>query len=685
MLAKNMLLPEVNVKPEIAKEPSVKPRESSNQQSSFDQQRDDFNQVMQRTREEQHRQAQQERRSELQAQEKRAQQEASEAKANQSRSQETNSRAENNARTKDRETDVSKTSESRTDNQNDAELEQTTATDKKQSEHSASSVDEVENKAVDKAQADVEQSSLDKPEADIEKQFTIDNQKQAEKQPDEIDTTWLDTVLNIVNSQAKDDEQSQTDIDAQQQQAISLEALMYAKDEQQSQKSLEQLLAELQNKSDNLKAKLGSESNESEEVKALQQLNKLSELNELALSVVEKKLSEQKSLQQTQAEGEQAQLDLAELKNLLKDKLQSESSEVTQELGQKLDAEEKAESSEDKPKPTLAQLIYAQEQARLSAKANSEANVVASQQTAETSSKQIDASVLEKSTLIEFELNQRRQVLRQAMMAQENQLTENKTKVIDLGAAPVVNLTANGTSEEAKNSAKSVMNAFVSELQQQQTNAEVPTENKTQTNPEQKLMDSLSASVLESLAPKNNAQDIKPEKVDVAGVMVDKTLQAPKLENIANVKNEVMIRENILFNKQELANHMQQQIGLMLSRNMKSVDIRMDPPELGAMQVRLAVTNDQATVSFVVSNQQTKDALEASLPKLREMLEQQGVELADSNVQQDNSQQQKDMSEEGSDSSNGQALGQANDETEEESLTQKRASINSPWNVSYYA
>ena len=151
----------------------------------------------------------------------------------------------------------------------------------------------------------------------------------------------------------------------------------------------------------------------------------------------------------------------------------------------------------------------------------------------------------------------------------------------------------------------------------------------------------------ELLDTKTSDMDNRSTKVNVAGVTLDKTMQMPKLENLAQAKNEVVVRENILFNKQELANQMQTQVGLMMARNMKSVDIRLDPPELGSMQVKLSVQNDQASVSFVVSSSQAKDALEQSLPKLKEMLEQQGMQLADSDVQHGDGQRQEQAEDEG--------------------------------------
>jgi flagellar hook-length control protein FliK len=179
----------------------------------------------------------------------------------------------------------------------------------------------------------------------------------------------------------------------------------------------------------------------------------------------------------------------------------------------------------------------------------------------------------------------------------------------------------------------------------------------------------------------------KPELVDVNGVQLDKTLQLPKLEQLSQAKNETLLRENILFNKQELANHMQQQVGLMLSKNMKSIDIRLDPPELGAMQIKLTMNNDQAAVSFVVSNQQAKDALDVSLPRLRELLEQQGMDLAESDVQHGSAQGESTTGDDnnGANSGNGMSNDDAQDDANLHAQEQLNRAIKSPWNVDYYA
>ncbi|MCG9554147.1 flagellar hook-length control protein FliK [Vibrio sp. Isolate31] len=88
----------------------------------------------------------------------------------------------------------------------------------------------------------------------------------------------------------------------------------------------------------------------------------------------------------------------------------------------------------------------------------------------------------------------------------------------------------------------------------------------------------------------------------------------------------------------ELANEqVAEKVQMMMSKNLKNLDIRLDPPELGQMKIRMTMNNDVANVHFTVNSQQARDVIEQTLPRLREMLAQQGMQLADSSVQQQSS------------------------------------------------
>ena len=68
------------------------------------------------------------------------------------------------------------------------------------------------------------------------------------------------------------------------------------------------------------------------------------------------------------------------------------------------------------------------------------------------------------------------------------------------------------------------------------------------------------------------------------------------------------------------------------SQNLKSAEIQLDPAELGRMEVRIDLTKDQAQVTFLSPHAGVRDALEGQMPRVREMLTQQGMTLMDVNV-----------------------------------------------------
>ncbi|MCW8328184.1 flagellar hook-length control protein FliK [Photobacterium sp. SDRW27] len=94
------------------------------------------------------------------------------------------------------------------------------------------------------------------------------------------------------------------------------------------------------------------------------------------------------------------------------------------------------------------------------------------------------------------------------------------------------------------------------------------------------------------------------------------------------------------LSKEQAGEQIAERMQMMMSKNLKHVDIRLDPPELGKLQIKLSLNQDQASVQFTVGNQQTRDLVEQAMPRLRELLNQQGLQLAQSSVQQDSSRQQ---------------------------------------------
>jgi flagellar hook-length control protein FliK len=90
--------------------------------------------------------------------------------------------------------------------------------------------------------------------------------------------------------------------------------------------------------------------------------------------------------------------------------------------------------------------------------------------------------------------------------------------------------------------------------------------------------------------------------------------------------------------RKDFTHSVKEKVMVMINQKINQLEIRLDPAELGSMHVKVNLQNEQAVVSFVVQNSQTKDVLEQNIGKLKEMLADSGIDVGESNIeQQDNS------------------------------------------------
>ena len=81
-----------------------------------------------------------------------------------------------------------------------------------------------------------------------------------------------------------------------------------------------------------------------------------------------------------------------------------------------------------------------------------------------------------------------------------------------------------------------------------------------------------------------------------------------------------------------LLKDLQQQFATLDEGTSRTVELRLDPPELGRVTVRISMVGDEARVAFTAAQGGAREALEAALPKLREMFEQAGLSLGEAQV-----------------------------------------------------
>ena len=70
----------------------------------------------------------------------------------------------------------------------------------------------------------------------------------------------------------------------------------------------------------------------------------------------------------------------------------------------------------------------------------------------------------------------------------------------------------------------------------------------------------------------------------------------------------------------------------MVQGDQQFARLQLNPPQLGPLEVRVSVNQDQTSVSFLASHAVVREALEAALPRLREMFDQQSMQLVRADV-----------------------------------------------------
>ena len=105
-----------------------------------------------------------------------------------------------------------------------------------------------------------------------------------------------------------------------------------------------------------------------------------------------------------------------------------------------------------------------------------------------------------------------------------------------------------------------------------------------------------------------------------------------KFFNSGNVnqvsQHPLTTKSSEVVSSSELATHLR----VLKSSGGGEARLQLHPAELGRMVVSLIMEGDEARVSFVVDTSQAKQAVEASLPRLRDLMNEAGLSLTDADV-----------------------------------------------------
>jgi len=70
----------------------------------------------------------------------------------------------------------------------------------------------------------------------------------------------------------------------------------------------------------------------------------------------------------------------------------------------------------------------------------------------------------------------------------------------------------------------------------------------------------------------------------------------------------------------------------MVKGDQQMAELKITPPNLGTIEVKLTINHDQASVSFVSNHAAVRDAIEQAIPRLREMMQDESINLTDVDV-----------------------------------------------------
>ncbi|WP_410171355.1 flagellar hook-length control protein FliK [Aeromonas jandaei] len=179
--------------------------------------------------------------------------------------------------------------------------------------------------------------------------------------------------------------------------------------------------------------------------------------------------------------------------------------------------------------------------------------------------------------------------------------------------------------------------------------------------------------------------DVKP-KVDSANQSVvvteaaSESSQSQQVQHSQNSQPQVQVAENrtpsaaegaqrrepqnlphLKLAGQEAPAELHQKVNVMLADKLQQAEIQLDPIGLGKMKIQIQIdASSQASVHFVVQHGQTREMLEQAMPRLRDMLAGQGIQLGQTQVQhQSQQQQQQGQATSGGQGQQGQSGGQS--------------------------
>lgn len=135
------------------------------------------------------------------------------------------------------------------------------------------------------------------------------------------------------------------------------------------------------------------------------------------------------------------------------------------------------------------------------------------------------------------------------------------------------------------------------------------------------------------ITPVSNALSADAEMTDDVIVTEAEAEQLEEQEQVTQNKERLEFGRD----KEQWAPALGSRIVTMVADNIQQAEIHLDPPELGSMEIKMQLNQEQTSIQVQVQSPQVRDVLEANAQRLRDALAEQGLELAGFDVSQQQS------------------------------------------------
>jgi flagellar hook-length control protein FliK len=121
--------------------------------------------------------------------------------------------------------------------------------------------------------------------------------------------------------------------------------------------------------------------------------------------------------------------------------------------------------------------------------------------------------------------------------------------------------------------------------------------------------------------------------------------KATALESVKHTAGMLRLSIEAPVQQAKWAENLAGRVAWMVMNNQTSAQISLNPAELGPIEVKVSLQNDQTSVNFYAHNNAVREAIEDAFPRLRDMLSENGLNLSQSSVSDQSLSQKENYSE----------------------------------------